>query len=451
MTLRLLVLLSLLLGSLSLQAAQPVPRTKVLLITGGHGFERDPFLKVFSENPSIEMTHAEHASGTANAYERKDLFDYDAIVLYDMPKEITDAQKARFMGLLERGIGLVVLHHALVSYQHWPDYERIIGGRYPEADGKGGVVSDEVGYKHGVKVSVEILAKDHPVTAGLGNFTIDDEIYWGFRVGADVVPLIGTSQEKSGKILGWHRVEGKSRIVYLQPGHGPEAHANPGFRKLVGQSIQFVARPIAPAAGWAPLFDGKTLGDFDQRGGKAEYRVENGEIVGRSAPNTPNSFLCTKRAYSDFALDLEFKVDDSLNSGVMLRSRAFDQPEEFMWHGKKVKAPAGRVHGMQVEIDPSARAWTGGLYGEGGGGWFNDLKKNEPARNAFKKGDWNKLQIECRGDTFKTWLNGVPAGGVTDDFPQTGFIGLQVHGVGKKENAMEVRFRNLRILELTRP
>ncbi|HUS35915.1 MAG TPA: ThuA domain-containing protein [Verrucomicrobiae bacterium] len=222
--------------------AAEAPKTKVLLITGGHGFATNEFLKVFTENPQITLTHANHAKGTASAYDREDLFDYDAVVLYDMPKEISDAQKTRFVTLTEKGIGLVVLHHALVSYQHWPDYERIIGGRYPEADGKGGVVTDNVGYEHDVKYQVHILEKDHPVTKDVGDFDIHDEIYWGFRTGRDIKPLITTDHPKSGKPLAWERTEGKSRIIYLQLGHGPEAFANPNYRKVVALSIQYVSR-----------------------------------------------------------------------------------------------------------------------------------------------------------------------------------------------------------------
>jgi hypothetical protein len=105
------------------------------------------------------------------------------------------------------------------------------------------------------------------------------------------------------------------------------------------------------------------------------------------------------------------------------------------------------VHGYQVEIDPSKRGWTGGIYDESRRGWLYDLKKNEPARKAFKQNDWNKFRIECRGPSIKTWLNGVPAADLKDSLTASGFIALQVHGVGKKAEPMEVRFRNLRIKE----
>src|SRR5207245_1252022 len=87
---------------------------------------------------------------------------------------------AKINVLVVKGSGWVVLHHALVSYQHWPEYEKIIGGRYPEAEGKSGVVTAETGYQHDVEIPVLIVAKEHPVTAGLKDFTIHDEIYWGF-------------------------------------------------------------------------------------------------------------------------------------------------------------------------------------------------------------------------------------------------------------------------------
>jgi type 1 glutamine amidotransferase len=223
-------------------AASPADsaKLKVLVVTGGHGFQRDGFFKVFSENPDITFTEAKQGK-TSEAYDREDLLTHDAIVLYDMVQNITDAQKAKFLALFEKGVGLVVMHHALVSYQGWPEFERIIGGTYPEPQDRKGKVTPELGYEHDVQVPVQIVAKNHPVTAGLGDFTIHDEIYWGFRTRADVTPLLTTTHPKSGKPLMWTRREKKSRVIYLQLGHGPEAFANPNYRKLVAQSIQFVA------------------------------------------------------------------------------------------------------------------------------------------------------------------------------------------------------------------
>jgi len=204
-----------------------------------------------------------------------------------------------------------------------------------------------------------------------------------------------------------------------------------------------------------PLFDGETLDAFIQHGGRARYRVEDGEIVGTTVPKTPNSFLCTKKTYGDFILELDFKVASNINSGVQIRSEVFDVPKTVEWttedgKTKTRKIPAGRVHGYQVEIDPSDRAWSAGIYDEARRGWLNTLKDNPKARKAFKPNEWNHYRIECRGDSIKTWINGVPAADLTDSMTSRGFIALQVHGVGGNEEKVgkEVRWRNLWIREL---
>ncbi|MBN1342034.1 MAG: DUF1080 domain-containing protein [Phycisphaerae bacterium] len=190
--------------------------------------------------------------------------------------------------------------------------------------------------------------------------------------------------------------------------------------------------------GFLPLFDGKTLDGWIQRNGKAKYEINDGCIVGTAVPNTPNSFLCTKKDYDNFILELEFKVDEGLNSGVQIRSLS------------KKDYKNGRVHGYQVEIDPSSRAYSGGIYDEGRRGWLCDLKNNEDARKAFKPQEWNKFRIVAKGDAIKTWINGVPAADLEDNMTPKGFIALQVHGVGKDKNkeGLQVRWRNIRIKEL---
>ncbi len=199
---------------------------------------------------------------------------------------------------------------------------------------------------------------------------------------------------------------------------------------------------------WVPLFDGKTLDGWTQRGGKAPYRVEDGAIVGttvpggrevrgKKRPGTPNSFLCTEKDYGDFILELEFNVDPEMNSGVQIRSNSI---KEYKF---------GRVHGYQVEIDPSKRAWTGGIFDESRRGWLYNLEDKEEARNAFKQNEWNHFRIEARGDNIKTWVNGVPAADLDDSMTATGFIALQVHG-SKKPEKHEVRWRKIRIIDLDR-
>ena len=200
------------------------------------------------------------------------------------------------------------------------------------------------------------------------------------------------------------------------------------------------------ASGWIRLFDGKTLDGWVQKGGKAKYRVEDGMIIGTCVTNTPNSFLCTRREFTNFVLELEYKVDNGLNSGIQIRSHCFDRPTSFKANDREYRIPAGRVHGLQVEIDTSDRAWSSGIYEEGARGWLNDLKNNEPARKAFKAGEWNRVRLECHGESINSWLNDVPAADLKDSRVMSGFIGLQGHGV-KQDKLMEVRFREIRLIE----
>jgi hypothetical protein len=213
-------------------------------------------------------------------------------------------------------------------------------------------------------------------------------------------------------------------------------------------NLSVVAR--AADDGFVPLFDGKTLEGWEQHSGTAEYRVEDGVIVGKTVLNTGNSFLCTKKKYGDFIFEFEFKVAPDMNSGVQFRSEFYTKETTVEIDGKPRKFPADRVFGYQYEIDPSSRAFTGGVYDEARRGWLFDLKNNEPARKAFRKETWNAGRIECGGDSIRTWINGVVAADFKDARTKEGIIALQVHGIGNKTEKAgeEVRWRNLRIKEL---
>lgn len=223
-------------------AADAGGKIKVLVVTGGHGFEKEAFFKVFEDNREIAFTAATQGK-TATVYERADLLDYDVVLLYDMVSSITEAQKAKFLALFDKGIGLVVTHHALVSFQDWPDYERIIGGKYLKKEERDGAkVWPASGYKHDEEIPVIIVAKQHPITLGVKDFTIHDEIYTNFLVQPDVFPLLTTTHPRSGKPLAWTRTQGKSRVVYLELGHDHQAYENPNYRRLVAQSIRWSAK-----------------------------------------------------------------------------------------------------------------------------------------------------------------------------------------------------------------
>lgn len=186
---------------------------------------------------------------------------------------------------------------------------------------------------------------------------------------------------------------------------------------------------------WIELFNGENLNGWEQIGGVATYSVVDGAIVGTTVDNTPNSFLRTEALYSDFILEYEVKLSAETNSGVQIRSNSFPEFED------------GRTHGYQVEIDPSERAWTGGIYDEARRGWLHPLRDMPEAQAAYKHLEWNKFRVEAIGDTIKTWVNGIPVSHLVDDRTGTGFIALQVHSIYSPDDVgIEIMWRNIRII-----
>ncbi len=185
----------------------------------------------------------------------------------------------------------------------------------------------------------------------------------------------------------------------------------------------------------ASLFNGKDLSGWTIRGGKAQFSVDKGIIVGTTVPNTGNTFLVTDKEYGDFIVELDVYVEDEEgNSGVQTRSH-FD-PNGNMGNGK--------VYGRQCEVDPSPRQWTGGIYDEGRRDWLYPMQLNASAQQAYKKGVYNHFKIECIGHDMKTWVNGIACAFVVDTLDTKGFIGLQVHAINSADHAgKKVCFKNI--------
>lgn len=195
--------------------------------------------------------------------------------------------------------------------------------------------------------------------------------------------------------------------------------------------------------GFVSLFDGKTLNGWERRGGQAAYAVEDGTIAGRAHDARHNTFLCTQRPYGDFILRLEFKLESG-NSGVQFRSAA-----------RKRNDGGEQVFGYQAEIAGDAKV-TARIYDEGRRGFKFDrtwLDNTEPAviersAAAYKRNDWNTMEVQCVGPSIRTWLNGVPVVNFFDSESLSGFIGLQVHSIRDPDGKVSARWRNIRIKDL---
>jgi hypothetical protein len=185
---------------------------------------------------------------------------------------------------------------------------------------------------------------------------------------------------------------------------------------------------------WKSLFNGKNLAGWNQKNGAAKFTVENGEIVGTTVANTTNSFLCTNEEYGDFIFEVDLKVENAMNSGIQFRSLSNPGYQD------------NRVHGYQMEVDPTNRAWSGGIYDEARREWLYIPNINPEGKKAFKPGDWNKYRIEAIGNTLRTWINGIPIAHLIDDMTARGFIALQVHAIyGDMKEGMKIHWKNIRI------
>jgi hypothetical protein len=186
---------------------------------------------------------------------------------------------------------------------------------------------------------------------------------------------------------------------------------------------------------WVSLAQGSLEG-WRVLNGSAEFRIEGNVITGISKMVTPNTFLATEVRYTDFILEFEVKTDPALNSGIQIRSESLPEYQN------------GRVHGYQVEIDPSARAWTGGIYDEARRGWLYNLECNPGAKQAFKTDTWNHFRVEALGNRICVWVNEIPTADLIDAMTQTGFIALQVHSIGDDQGkaGKTVQFRDLKII-----
>lgn len=216
--------------------AQPV---KILLVTGGHSYDTIQFFQLFDALDGVLYTHFQQpeanqaiAGGVAE--------DFDVLVFYDMWREISEAEKTAYIELTKKGQPMLFLHHALVSYQDWPQFEKLIGGKYIEK--RRGIPEKELStYEHDVWVYIQLVG-NHPVTKGFSSLRFFDEVYGNYRVSEDVVPILTTNHPQSERIIGWENRFNKSRIIYLQPGHDYRTYETEEYRRLLLQAINYLAK-----------------------------------------------------------------------------------------------------------------------------------------------------------------------------------------------------------------
>jgi len=209
-----------------------------MLVTGGHDFDETEFFEMFDNMEGVEYEHFEQPK--ANKKLVKDLAaDFDVLVFYDMWKNITDVEKDAYLKLAEQGKPFLFLHHSIASYQNWPEFEKIIGGKYFE---KGENVPEELlsTYDHDVWVYSKVETYT-PVTKGFRELRFFDEVYGNVRVLDSVIPLLKTRYPKSMEVVAWENSYKASKIIYIQSGHDKRTFVEADYRQLLLQAIQYLA------------------------------------------------------------------------------------------------------------------------------------------------------------------------------------------------------------------
>lgn len=254
----------------------PERARRLILLTGGHPFERAAFLAMLPP-AGWEVVALRHP-GAEMELPGLQVQPDDVLLFYDMagyrfspgaldtrPPSI-DFQ-ASVIARGEAGCGMVVMHHAMASWPDWPEWAEIVGGRflYRPATVRGRACADS-GYLPSVTYRAAVLGA-HPVTAGLpACFEVTDELYLAEVFEGDVEPLLATDMHlasvgfrSAAAAVGlatpgaWHRPAGSrllawthryrnARVVTMQPGDGPSAYANPALRLLLTQALAWVGR-----------------------------------------------------------------------------------------------------------------------------------------------------------------------------------------------------------------
>lgn len=232
---RLLPLLLLVIGlSAAAEDKRPI---RLLVITGSHDF--DPrFYSLFEGHPDIQWDKKTHGGDPCSAFTEDFAKIYDAVLLYDFESKISEAQKRAFESAFGGGRGLIVLHHALCSHPDWPKFREIAGGQFL-FEARDGLPQST--YKGNVEMRYEVVDPAHPATEGVGPIRVVEEPYKHVYRPDDAVPLLRADHPESDAVVAWATTYGESRVVAIEPGHGGDIFVLEEYRKLLAQSIRWVA------------------------------------------------------------------------------------------------------------------------------------------------------------------------------------------------------------------
>jgi type 1 glutamine amidotransferase len=216
-------------------------KIKVLVITGGHDYNKETFNAMFSDMSDKITFEIQEFPAAFNMFLPENRSKYDVLVFYHMWQTINEEQKKVLSGCIRQGKSLVVLHHSICAFDDWEEYIHIVGGKYfHKPTTVNNCEYQPSSYIHDIKFIVKVIDPSHPVTSGCKDFELFDETYKDFYVEPEVTPLLKTDEPTSTPVIGWTKEYGKARVVTLQSGHDTPTFQDPNFRKILLQAIQYV-------------------------------------------------------------------------------------------------------------------------------------------------------------------------------------------------------------------
>jgi len=230
-------------GSEAAGPAEPTAKPiRAAVVTGGHGFDQKAFPKLFEGHPDI-VCEFKPQKDDSEVFEDVADWPYDVVVLYNMTQKISEKRQQNFLGLLDRGVGLVVLHHAIADFQDWPEFEKIAGTRYYLKETVvDGVTHPRGAWKEGVDFTIHVEDAEHPITKGLADFQVHDEGYRNQTYAPDNHMLLSTDSPASEKPIAWVRTYKNARVFCTVIGHGPQVFTSEPFRCVMARAICWTAK-----------------------------------------------------------------------------------------------------------------------------------------------------------------------------------------------------------------
>lgn len=216
------------------------PPIRILVVTGGHNYNKTTFNEMLNSLGKNITSQVVEFPAAFDQFQPEQRNNYDVLVFYHMWQKITPEQEIVFAECIRSGKPLVALHHSICAFDEWPEYWRIIGGKYFH---KPTVVDGHeyaaCSYIHDLHFRVNVSMKKHPVTKGVKDFEAFDETYKGYYTAPEIEPLLTTTEKSSTPVIGWAHNYGQARVVTLQSGHATPTYQNESFRKLLKQSIEW--------------------------------------------------------------------------------------------------------------------------------------------------------------------------------------------------------------------